>query len=97
MKDHDLYLKCDVLLLVDIFEKFRNNSLNNYGLCTSHYSSASALSWDAILNMTKAKLELIPYSDMYIFFEKGTRGGVFYISSIYSKTNNKCLKSYDQK
>ena len=29
---HDLYLKCNVLLLVDVFEKFRNNSLKNCGL-----------------------------------------------------------------
>ena len=41
MKDyHDLYLKCDFLLLADVFEKFRNNSLKNYGLCQSHYLSA---------------------------------------------------------
>ena len=44
MKDyHDLYLKCDVLLLADMFEKFRNNSLINYGLCQSHYLSAPDL------------------------------------------------------
>ena len=41
MKDyHDLYLKCDVLLLTDVFERFRNNSLKNYGLFPNHYLGA---------------------------------------------------------
>ena len=36
MKDyHDLYLKCDVLLVDDVFEKFRNSSLKNHRLCSS--------------------------------------------------------------
>ena len=58
---HDLYLKCDVLLLADVFEKFRNtfNSFKNYGLYSSHYFSAPALSWDAMFNMTEVELELI--------------------------------------
>ena len=30
-----------------------------YGLCPSHYLSAPGLSWDAVLKMTKIKLELI--------------------------------------
>ena len=45
MKDyHDFYLKCDVLLLADFFEKLRNNSLKNYGLCPSDYLITPALS-----------------------------------------------------
>ena len=57
MKDYDdLYLKCDVLLLADVFEKLRNNSLKNYELFPNHYLSTPTLSWDAMLNMTKVKL-----------------------------------------
>ena len=60
------------------FEKFRNNSLNNYGLCPSQYLSVPTLSADAIFNMTKIKLELISDPDMYIFLEKCVRGEVSY-------------------
>ena len=92
MKDyHDLYLKCDVLLLADVFEKCRNKSLKKYGLFPSHCLSAPGLSWDAMLKMTKIKLELITDPDMDIFFEKGTRGGISNLSNIHSKTNNKYL------
>ena len=98
MKDyHDLYLKSEVLLLADVFGKFRNNSLKNYGFSRRHYLSAPALGLDAILNITKVELDLISDPDMHIFFEKGTRGGVFYISIRYSKANKKYLKSYDPK
>ena len=76
-----------------MFEEFRNNSLQNYGLCPCHYLTAPALSWDAMLYITKVKLELISDADMYLFFEKGMRGAVSYISRKYSKANNKYLKS----
>ena len=33
----NLYLKCDVLMLADVVEKIRNNSMMNYGLCSSNY------------------------------------------------------------
>ena len=78
-------------------KKFRNNSLKNYGLCPSNQLSAPALSWDAMLNMTKIKLELISDPDMYILFEKGMIGEVYYISNRYSKANNKYLKFCDPK
>ena len=43
------------------------------------------------------ELELIPDPDMYISFEKGTRGRAFCICNRYSKANDKHLKSYDPK
>ena len=96
MKDyHDLYLKRNVLVLADVFEKFRSNSFKNYGLCSSHYFTTQGLCWDAMLEMTKIKLELIPDLDMFIFLEKSIGGGISYISNRSSKANNKYLKSCD--
>ena len=56
---HDLYLKTDVLLLADVFEKSINTCLDYYGLDPCHYLSSTGLSWDAILKMTKIELDLI--------------------------------------
>ena len=47
------FLKCDVLLLANVFQKFINNSLKSYGLCASLCSIAAGLDWDAMLAMTK--------------------------------------------
>ena len=98
MKDyHDRYLKHDALLLADVFEKFRNSILKKYGLCSNHYLHAPGLSSDAMLNMEKVVLELIPDADMYLFFEEDMIGRLFYISNRYSKASNKYLISYDPK
>ena len=80
-----------------MFEKFRNKSLKNYELCPSHHLSIPDLSCDAILEMTKTYLEIIPDSVMYIFFEKGTRRGIYFIFNRYSQANKKYLKSYGPK
>ena len=44
--------------------------------------------------MTKIELEHFPVPGMYIYFEKGKRGGISYISKIYSNNNIKYWKSY---
>ena len=49
---HDHYLKKDVLLLADIFEKFIDTCLKYYELDPCHYFSAPGLSWDALLKDT---------------------------------------------
>ena len=62
---HDHYLKKDVWLLADIFEKFIDACLKLYGLDPCHYFSSPRLSWDALLKMTGIKLEKISVIEMY--------------------------------
>ena len=90
---HDHYLKKDVLLLADVFEKFIDTCLKFYGLDPCHYYSSPGLSCDGMLKMTAVKLEKMSY----LFIEKGLRGGVSYIAKKYSKANNKYMKNYDPK
>ena len=94
---HDHYLKKDVLLLADVFEKFIDTCLKFYGLDPCHYFSSPGLSWDAMLKMTGVKLENISDIDKYLFIEKGLRGGIFYIVKRYAKANNKYMNDYDSK
>ena len=92
---HDHYLKKDVLLLADVFEKFIDTCLKFYGLDPCHYFSSPGLSWDAMLKMTGMRLEKIVDIDMYLFIEKRLRGGISYIAKRYAKSNNKYMKDYD--
>ena len=94
---HDHYLKKDVLLSADVFEKFIATCLKFYGLDPCHCSSFPGLSWDAMLKMTGVKLEKIPDIYKYLFIEKGLRGGISYISKRYAKANNKYMNDYDPK
>ena len=92
---HDLYLKADVLLLADVFEKFRSVCMENYGLDPAHYVSAPHLSWDAMLKSTECKLELLSDPEMYRLLESGLRGGVAMVSKRFAKANNSRLANYD--
>ena len=92
---HDHYLKKDVLLLANVFERFISACLKYYELDPSHYFSSPGLSWDAILKMTGIELEIISDIDKYLFIEKGVRGGVSCIVKRYTKANNKYMNDYN--
>ena len=42
---HNIYLKTDVLLWADAFQKFFSTRLKYYGLDPCHYFSSPGLSW----------------------------------------------------
>ena len=92
---HDLYLKTNVLLLADVFEKFINTCLDYYGLDPCHYLSSPGLSWDAMLKMATIELDLISDIDVHLFIAKRMRGGISYIAKKHSKANNEYMECYD--
>ena len=94
---HDHYLKKDVLLLADVFEKFIDTCMKFYGINPCYYFSSPGLSWDTMLKITGIELGKISDIDKYLFIENELRGGISYIAKIYAKANNKYVKVYDSK
>ena len=72
----DLYVQTDTSLLADVSEKFRDKCIDTYGLGPFYLLSAPGLAWQACLEKTKVKLELLTDINMLLMVEKGTRGGI---------------------
>ena len=72
---HDLYVQSDTLLLSDVYENFRNMCLDIYELDPAYFVSAPGLAWQACLEKTGVKLELLTDYGMILMTEKGIRGG----------------------
>lgn len=96
----ELYLKTDILLLADVFEKFRNTCLELYGLDPAQYFTLPGLSWDAMLKYTRVNIELISDIDKLLFVEKSElKKSVFYFDIIilflfrYERRNKSMLRS----
>ena len=90
---HNLYMDVDTLLLADVFEHFRNWSLETYQLDPAHFLTAPSLSWMAALKYTGQKLELMDDPDMCLFIDRGLIGGISLIANAYGKAQNMRLKN----
>ena len=90
-----LYMTLDILLLSCVFENFRKNSLQAYGLDACFYYTTPGIAWDAMLKMTRVKLDLLTDIDMVMWIESGIRGGISQCANRYSKANNKFMENYN--
>ena len=93
---HDLYLKCNTLLLADVFENFRKMCLKIYELDPVKRISAPGLTWKSALKKTEVKLELLTDIDALLIVEREIRGGICHAIHRYAKANNNYMKDYDK-
>ena len=56
---HDLHAQSDTLLLSDVFENFRDRCIEMYELDLAQFLSAPGLTWEACLEKTEIRLELL--------------------------------------
>ena len=90
---HDLCVKLDTALLCDIFENFRNKSIEIDKLDSAYFLTTPGLSWWACLKKADVKLEVLTDENMFLTFEKDICGGicnkVHSHTSAIAKANNK--------
>ena len=91
-----MYVQSDTLLLVDVFENFRNKYIEIYELDPAHFLSAPGLAWQACLKKTEVKLELLTNVDMLLMVEKGIRDVICHAVNRYAEANKKYMKKHDQ-
>ena len=84
-----VYLKLDVFLLADVFERFRIKSMEEDGLEPLAFFGIPGMSWASAIKMLKHNVELIQDDEMYRFFEGGIRGGITFINRHHAKTTLK--------
>lgn len=93
---HDLYVLCDVLLLADVFERFRCVSMKSFDLDPAQYYTLAGMCWSACLKMTGVELELLTDFEQYQMIERGIRGGVAMMTMRHAEANNCYIpESYD--
>ena len=90
----ELYLESDVILLADVFEKFIEISVEEYGINPLYCVSLPGYIWQCGMKYTDIKLQTLQDKDMILLFENNVRGGISSVMGdryIKSDENKKIL------
>ena len=93
IEDHMmLYFKTEVLLSVDVFEKFRDMCLEYYEIDPCYTYSTPGLTWLCGLKYTNAELNYNKENTVYIYdtIQRGIRGG---LASTLCDCHVKCMNT----
>ena len=71
-----LYLKTDVILLADVFEKFITTSYKTFEINPLYNVSLPGYTFQAGLKYTNIKLQTLQDKDMILLLENNIRGGI---------------------
>lgn len=81
-------MMCDVLLLADVFDRFREVSIKSFDLDPAQYWTLAGMCLSACSKMTKVQLELLIDIDQYQMIERGIHGGVAMMITRHASANN---------
>ena len=93
---HDQYVQGDTLLLVEVFENFRNMCLEIYEFDPAQFFTVPGLVCQTALKKPQVKLDLSTDNNMLLMIEKGIRGVICHTIHRYAKANMKYIKDYDK-
>lgn len=85
---YDVYLITEVLLLSDVFESFRDITLQDYCIHPCYFHSLPGFAWNAMLKVTGVLLQLLKNIFQHLFVESGNRGGVVMVFNRQAVANN---------
>ena len=89
-----MYLKTDVVLLEDVFEKFIKVSLNYFKINPLYCVSLPGYTWECGLKYTRITLQTLQDEDMLLLLENNIREGISSVMGdryVTSEENKKSL------
>ena len=90
----EIYLKSDVILLADVFEKFIKISIEEYGINPLYCVKLPGYTWQCGMKYTDIKLQTLQDKDMILLIENNIRGGISSVMGdryVISDDNEKVL------
>ena len=83
----ETYCLIDTLLLAQVFEEFRNESLNNFNMDPCHFISLPGFAYNAFLKHTEVNLEYITDHEIFEMLSSNLRRGHSFCSQRYEESS----------